>query len=306
MGRRYERQEILERLQATIERGQPVLGSGAGCGLVAKCVELGGVDLIFALALATTRMKGLPSPILPDNNNQLILDMFEELSVVTHKTPIIASIEAAEPPAHSDLQTLVNRFIDTGYSGVLNFPTSGMIHEPEFLHQAAKEEQKDESQKMMIKGEKAMFKQAEEKETVGLGYAREVEMMRICRELDIFTVAYVFTPEQAKLMAESGVDCVAGHCGGTTGGLTGHTAQSHEQAAIRLRRMFEAAVKANPNVILLAHAGPFAFPEDTRYLYSHTNAMGFIGGSAMERIPIEKAIIKTVEEFKQIPTRSIS
>ena len=81
MGRRYERQEILERLQATIVRGQPVLGSGAGCGLVAKCVELGGVDLIFALALATTRMKGLPSPILPDNNNQLILGMFEELSV---------------------------------------------------------------------------------------------------------------------------------------------------------------------------------------------------------------------------------
>jgi predicted TIM-barrel enzyme len=59
--------------------------------------------------------------------------------------------------------------------------------------------------------------------------------------------------------------------------------------------------KADPSIICLAHGGAFATPDDTRYLYEHTSALGFVGASSMERIPIEKAVVEFVKEFKSIP-----
>jgi len=40
------------------------------------------------------------------------------------------------------------------------------------------------------------------------------------------------------------------------------------------------------------------------YLYQHTDADGFIGASSFERIPIERAIKETVEEFKSFKLRT--
>ena len=50
----------------------------------------------------------------------------------------------------------------------------------------------------------------------------------------------------------------------------------------------EGAWNVDPDVICLAHGGPFAEPEDTRVLYERTDAQGFVGASSIERIPIEK------------------
>ena len=41
-------------------------------------------------------------------------------------------------------------------------------------------------------------------------------------------------------------------------------------------------------------------PEEAQYVVRHTDAHGFIGGSAAERIPIEKAIIAATKEYKEI------
>ena len=56
--------------------------------------------------------------------------------------------------------------------------------------------------------------------------------------------------------------------------------------------------RENPEVIVLAHGGPISSAEDTRYLYEHTDAQGFLGASSMERIPVEAAIIDAVRAFK--------
>ena len=57
----------------------------------------------------------------------------------------------------------------------------------------------------------------------------------------------------------------------------------------------------DPKIICLAHGGPFAGPEDTNYLYEHTDAVGFVGASSIERIPIEKAVKEAVTQFKSVP-----
>jgi predicted TIM-barrel enzyme len=44
-------------------------------------------------------------------------------------------------------------------------------------------------------------------------------------------------------------------------------------------------------------------PLDARYVQERTDAVGFIGASSMERLPVETAIAETVRQLKSIPVR---
>ena len=46
-----------------------------------------------------------------------------------------------------------------------------------------------------------------------------------------------------------------------------------------------------------------ALPLDARYDQERTDAVGFIGASSMERLPVETAIAETVRQLKSIPVR---
>jgi predicted TIM-barrel enzyme len=54
----------------------------------------------------------------------------------------------------------------------------------------------------------------------------------------------------------------------------------------------------NPDILCLGHGGPFAEPHDTKYIYEHTDAVGFVGASSIERIRVERAIKGVIKEFK--------
>jgi len=222
------------------------------------------------------RLRGLQTTLVKDSN-AVTLEMYEEIQNVVEDTPIIAGIEATEPPAGRDLAELVKRFTGVGFSGIINFPTYGFVS--------------DETWR-------------QNKEAEGLGFSREIEMIRLARDMDIFTMAYVFYPEDARAMAEAGVDCMVPHAGGTTGGLVGFEASPLEDAAANVQKMIEVTMEVNPDIICIAHGGPFADPEDTRYLYEHTDATGFAGASSVERIPVERAVKGVVEQFKSIPLKT--
>ena len=275
MGKRFTRRETLGRLKKTIEEGKPIIAAGSSAGIIAKCAELGGADLIMVYSSGKARLRGLQTTLVKDSN-VLTLEMYEEIQNVVEDTPIIAGIEATEPPAGRDLAKLVKRFTDIGYSGIINFPTYGFVS--------------DETWR-------------KNREAEGLGFSREIEMIRLARDMDIFTMAYVFYPEDARAIAEAGVDCMVPHAGGTTGGLVGFETSPLEDAAAHVQKMIEVTMEVNPDIICLAHGGPFAAPEDTRYLYEHTDAMGFVGASSIERIPVERAVKGIVEQFKSIPLK---
>ena len=61
MDQRIERSEILKRLRAKIEKGQAIVGTGAGTGLSAKCEERGGTDMIICYNSGMFRMAGRSS-----------------------------------------------------------------------------------------------------------------------------------------------------------------------------------------------------------------------------------------------------
>ena len=271
------RDEILNRLRSTLANGDAIIGAGCSAGIVAKCAELGGADLIVCYSTGRSRIMGLRTAVI-GHSNPRTLDMYDEISNVVHDTPIIAGIEANDQTTY-DLEKVIDLFVEQGFDGFINFPTVGNHeHISDFF---AREHENIAS-------------------SLGQpwGFAREVELIRLLRERNIFSMCYVFNAEQAASMAEVGVDAVCAHVGGTAGGLIGFPADPMEESLANTQRIMDGAWGVNPDVICLAHGGPFAEPEDTHELYERTDAHGFVGASSIERIPIEKAVMSAVKAFK--------
>jgi len=278
MAVRYGRDQVAARLAATLGAARPIIAGGAGNGLSAKCAELGGIDLIIIYNSGRFRMDGMPSiaGLLPYGNaNDIVLEMGERHVLPAVKaTPVLAGVCGTDPTR--DMRRFLRQVVETGFSGVINYPT-------------------------VARFEGLMRRDLE---AVGLGFARETEMIAMARELDLYTTCYVRTPEESRLMAAAGVDLVVPHVGLTTGGTIGATdALTLEQAAASTQAMIRAARDVNPQVIALAHGGPIAEPKDVAYILARTDAQGFVGASSMERLPVERAIVQVVKEFKNLKLR---
>lgn len=267
--RSFTRSSILARLRQTIADGRPIIGAGASVGIVARCAEAGGADLIIVYSTGRSRIMGLPTTPM-GHSNPLTLAMYDEIENVVDGTPIIGGAEATDL-TYRRLPKLIDAFQSTGFDGVINFPSVG--NRPEFANTRAHTNQ---------------------------GLSREFEMFQLCREADFFTMGYAYTHEQARLNAAAGVDVQVAHAGWTSGGDlgAGTGARSLEEAAHYVQEIAELSWSENPDVIVLAHGGAIADPEDTTYLYEQTDAQGFVGASSIERLPIERAITETVRQFK--------
>ena len=173
----------------------------------------------------------------------------------------------------------MGRFLDElaglGFAGVQNFPTVGLFD--------------------------GVFRQ--NLEETGMGYALEVDMIRLAHERDLLTAPYVFDVESAVAMTGAGADILVPHLGLTTGGTIGaQTAVALSEAAERVQQMRDAAVAVNPDVLVLCHGGPIAEPADAAYVLANTTGVvGFFGASSMERLPTERAIAQQARDFKAIP-----
>jgi len=276
MGKQFTREEILERLRREIKEGKPILGAGCSAGIIAKCAEIGGADLIIIYSSGLSRLRGVPTtPYGSLMSNPTTLEMFDEIDNVLKDTPIIAGVDASDP-YRSDLKKLLKMFWDKGFSGIINFPT------------------------VVLYGDRWI----ESRSSVGYGFEREIKMMEIARSMDLFTMAYVWSPRDARKMAKVPVDVMCPHAGGTAGGLVGFKAEPYEVAVKTVQSMIKATKEVNPDIICLAHGGPFAEPKDTIYLYEHTDAAGFVGASSIERIPVEKAVIECCKGFKSMSIRA--
>ncbi len=267
----FTRQEVLDRLHDTMRQGKPIIGAGASAGLVAKCAEIAGADLVIVYSTGITRLMGLSTRLIGDSNN-LTLKMAHELAQVLQDVPLIGGLDANDP-YNTDISKMIDRYIEAGFSGVINNPTVGIYG----LHW------------------RRVY------DSLGKKFSREVELISLCHRRGLFTMAYCFEPEDCVRMATAGVDMMVAHVGPTKGGLLGFKALSVEECCAKAEELIQATKKANPNVICLTHGGPFAEPADTKALYENTSTAGFVGASSIERIPIELAVMDAVKKFKSIP-----
>ena len=139
-------------------------------------------------------------------------------------------------------------------------------------------------------------------EETGMGFALEVEMIRIAGAMDLLTTPYVFCTADATAMAAAGADIIIAHMGLTTGGAIGaQTALKLTDCPALIDEWAEAAKRVRPDVIVLCHGGPIATPDDAQYILNtsrHCN--GFYGASSMERLPVETAITERTRQFRAL------
>src|SRR5436190_12183364 len=122
------RKQILERFRDKIDRGEPIIGGGAGTGISAKCEEAGGIDLIVIYNSGRFRMAGHGSlaGLMPYGDaNAIVMDMAREVLPVVRRTPVLAGVCGTDP------MRLMPKFLEqvkaVGFAGVQNFPTVGLI-----------------------------------------------------------------------------------------------------------------------------------------------------------------------------------
>jgi predicted TIM-barrel enzyme len=278
---RFRRDEVINRLRAEVEQGRALIGAGAGTGISAKFAEAGGADLIIIYNSGRYRMAGhgsLAGLLAYGDANQIVKEMGErEVLPVVRDTPVIAGVMGTDPLRRIDY--LLNELDALGFSGINNFPTVGLID--------------------------GRFRM--ELERTNMGFDREVEMMRQAQEHGFFTAAYVFNPEEARAMAGAGVDAIIAHMGLTVGGTIGleqQDAMQLEDAPAAVQAIGDAARAIKADCILFCHGGPIARPEDAAYVLARCDAVGFVGASSMERLPVETAIAETTKTFKSIALRS--
>ncbi len=276
MAKKYSRTELIAYLRSIRAKGEPIIVAGAGSGLTGKAIEAGGADMLMVFNSGKYRMAGhgsLSGWLAFGNANEVAFSMgANEVLPVVKDIPVICSCFGQD--VTREISTHLDRVMTENFSGINNFPTIGMVD--------------------------GSFR--EQLELTNLGFNKEVEMVRIARSKDIFTIVYVFNAEESAAMAEAGADVIISHVGLTVGGMIGTTKSlTIEESAKLTREIMDAGKAKRDDVIYLAHGGPLATPKDFKAFLSYLPDIdGFVGASSMERIPTEDAIRATVGEFKAV------
>lgn len=278
-GNPYTRSEVLERLHDTLGKGEAIIAAGAGTGISAKFIEKGGADLIIIYNSGRFRMSGHGSTaglMAYGDANAVAMEIGEfEVLPVVEEVPVICGVHGSDPRRR--MWHFLLQVKDMGFSGVNNFPTHSIVD----------------------------GKFREILEETGMSVQKEVDMVGLARKMDLFSIVYVGSPEEARDMAEVGADAIIAHVGTTIGGSIGvvDATMTLEEAAAKTQEIIDAGKSVRDDVIYLSHGGPISTPEDAAYINEHTDAVGFVGASSLERMAVEESLTNLTREFKAIPVK---
>ena len=275
-GNPYTRKEVNERLRATVQSGDAIIAAGAGTGISAKFIERGGADLIIIYNSGRYRMMGHGSTcglMAYGDANAVAMEIGEyEVLPVVEEIPVICGVHATDPRRrmwHWLLQVK-----EMGFSGVNNFPTHTIV---------------DGHFRGVL-------------EETGMSVKKEFEMIALARKMDLFSIVYVATPDEAVEMAKAGADAIIAHVGTTVGGSIGVTQAvvTWDFAIQRTQEIINAASRVRKDIFFLAHGGPINTPADADRILKNTDAVGFVGASSLERMGVEKSLTDLTRQFKSL------
>ena len=257
IGNPYTRQEVVDRLNATLKRGEPIIAAGAGTGISAKFIERGGADLIIIYNSGRFRMMGHGSTagmMAYGDANAIAMEIGEyEVLPVVNEIPVICGVHATDPRRR--MWHWLGKVKDMGFSGVNNFPTHTIV---------------DGHFRGVL-------------EETGMSVKKEFEMVGLARRMDLFSIVYVGSPEEAVEMAKQGADAIIAHVGTTVGGSIGVTnaVVSWDDTVKRTQDIIDAGREVNPDIFFLTHGGPLNTPQDVDKILNATTAHGFVGASSL-------------------------
>jgi predicted TIM-barrel enzyme len=275
-GNPYTRKEVCERLRATLKKGNAIIAGGAGTGISAKFIERGGADLIIIYNSGRFRMMGHGSTagmMAYGDANAIAMEIGEfEVLPVVEECPVICGVHATDPRRR--MWHWLGKVKEMGFSGVNNFPTHTIV---------------DGHFRGVL-------------EETGMSVKKEFEMVALARRMDLFSVVYVGSPEEAEEMAKAGADAIIAHVGTTVGGSIGvkSAVKSWDFTIKRTQEIIDAATRVRKDIFFLCHGGPINTPEDAERVIANTTAVGFVGATSLERMGIEESLTNLTRKFKSL------
>jgi predicted TIM-barrel enzyme len=172
--------------------------------------------------LRLPRSRGIGGLLPIGDANALTFESARERMAQAGGVPVLAGVCASDPLRL--MKHFLKEIREAGVAGIQNAPTVGLI---------------DGSFRTNL-------------EEAGLGYSKEVEMVRLAADQGLITAPFVFSEENAHRMAEAGADLVVIHPG----------LGAAETAAERARRFesIAAAIREVRKEILVLSLGPAAAP----------------------------------------------
>ena len=246
-------------------------GAVVGSGMTAQAADSAGADYLLALNAGRFRVQGASSltsylPVRPAND--WVFEFAEREILGRCKAPVFAGLSVSDPGL--DIAALVDRTRELGFSGVCNFPPTSLLD-----------------------GRIATVLDRE-----GLGFDRELELVRQASARGLQALAHVVSNAQAHAMVQAGAGTICVNIG-FTGGSTGvSTRWSVESAAAQINRIL-AGIPAP--IEKLCIGGPITSPEKALAVTRISRAQGYIAGSTLDRIPLEQTLRDVAESFKAIP-----
>lgn len=265
-----------ELLRKTLADRHPLIGAAVGSGMTAAAAEEGGVDLLMVLSASYFRIHGTSSAaaLLPfASANTLVWETaLHHVLPRIHRTPVFIGTCAQDPTL--DLAQHLSRAQQYGLVGITNYPSVSFYE--------------------------GRYREAVE--AAGLGFDREVDMLTRARQVGLLTIGFCLSAPEARTLAAAGVDILCLNLGiaeWRTLDVAEHQA-ALDRAIESIRTMIDAAKSAAPNPYCVIFGGPVLLPQDTAQVFQRTEALGYLGGSAVERFPTAGAVTQVVREFKHV------
>jgi predicted TIM-barrel enzyme len=261
---------------STVKKGGAIIAGGAGTGISAKFIERGGADLIIIYNSGRFRMMGHGSTcgmMAYGDANAIAMEIGEyEVLPVVEECPVICGVHATDPRRR--MWHWLGKVKEMGFSGVNNFPTHTIV---------------DGHFRGVL-------------EETGMSVKKEYEMVALARRMDLFSIVYVGSPEEATEMAKAGADAIIAHVGTTVGGSIGvkSAVKSWDFTIKRTQEIIDAASRVRKDIFFLCHGGPINTPADAERVMKATDAVGFVGATSLERMGIEESLTNLTRQFKNL------
>jgi predicted TIM-barrel enzyme/transcriptional regulator with AAA-type ATPase domain len=252
-----------------------LVGAAIGLGMTARAAAQGGADFLVALNAGRLRVMGAASnaAMLPICESNSFTDSFTRREILGRlSVPVYFGACVFDPAL--DIDRFLMELKAAGYAGVVNFPSA--IHLDGAFGAAV--------------------------EAAGLGFSREAALLGRAHAHGLQPLGYVKTPAQALALVEAGVDRICLNFGWNAGGTLGiGGAPGLEAAADQAARLFRRIRRAAPGTLCFVEGGPIISPADALKVCDASGADGYIGGSTLDRLPLEMSVMQTTSAFKTAP-----
>lgn len=266
------RRALRERFLQVHARDEFLVGAAVGSGLFAEAAEQGGADFVLALNAGRLRLMGTASVacMLPIRDANSFVESFGPAEFLGRCSIPVFFGASAMTPDRSAAEIAAN-IAELGFDGVMNFPS--VVHYPDAVIAVM--------------------------ESCGLGFRKELELLVAAQRLDMWSIAHVRTRAQARQAAAAGCDMICFDFGWTSGGRRGpQNDVTLSEAALLMREVSKVVQQEHPEALLVLEGGPIESTEDLLPIYQAARISGYVGGSTIDRLPLEDAVINQTLRFK--------